>query len=62
MCGCFEYDRTLREKGAYREFLFSTARYREVVPLDSCISDPAQVCAMKCCICICVMFVFVKKT
>eukprot|EP01032_Pedospumella_encystans_P018134 gene18134-20651_t len=47
MCGCFEYDRTLREKGSYREFLFNTARYREVVPLETSITDPTQVTEMR---------------
>ena len=30
-----EYDRTLSERGNYRDFLFSKARLREVVPLDN---------------------------
>jgi hypothetical protein len=34
LAGCMEYDRTLRDLGNYREFLFTKARYREVVPLD----------------------------
>lgn len=32
-----EYDRTLKEKGCYRTFLFTTAQRKEVVPLDAAI-------------------------
>ena len=42
-----EYDRTLAQQGRYRDFLFRTARYREVVPLDGALGSPAEVADMR---------------
>lgn len=43
LSGVMEYDRTLHEQGNYRQFLFHTARYREVVPLDTAFDPASQV-------------------
>jgi hypothetical protein len=43
LCGVMEYDKTLREQGAYRDFMFRQCRYREVVPLESSMGTAAQV-------------------
>lgn len=47
LSGVMEYDRTLQEQGNYREFLFRTARYREVVPLESAFDPVTQVADMR---------------
>lgn len=56
LSGVMEYDRTLQEQGNYREFLFRTARYREVVPLESAFDPVTQVLLMWCVWCVCIVW------
>jgi len=43
LCGVMEYEKALRERARYRDFMFRTSRYQEVVSFDLCMGSPAQV-------------------
>ena len=43
LCGVMEYEKALRERAGYRDFMFRTSRYQEVVSFDLCMGSPAQV-------------------
>jgi len=42
VAGVFEYDRTLKERGGYRAFLFGTLALKEVTPLPPDLRSTAK--------------------